>query len=835
MYTVYIKNYKNSSGKMVTDDTNIYSVPITDQKNTLIDPVVKAEMGKAGSLEFTVQPTNPYYNCWVQMKTIVRVMYASVCIFRGRVLTIDNTMYGTKKIHCEGDLAFLLDTLQEATKEEKRSEISVKTYITRVLNAHNNQVNEAGETDKVINLGYIPGNYSSTAVTDDMKVKTENRKFGSDSWETSMNALESLQNEFGGYFRTRYTGGKCYLDWLDSYFSKNVNEQEIVVGSNMIDMQMSSEVDNIFTALIPIGSKNSESIYIDGYKTEIHGTGNKRILVPQITKVFTDAELNSGYHTKEDYANAVTNYGIIYKTQKFENADTQEKLWNYAVDWIKNNYIGGLTSFTISAMDMRNVGKSSISAIFLGNQINVTYRNMDKIVKNQPQLITKTMTVTAITFHLNNPEKNEYTIGIPNNIINKTYGKPNNSKGGGGSGKQADDDKQDDDYNRGFDNDLSELGQRAWKYVLDEKYNNAEYQELLKQDPDLKLAPWVLRGSKMLIKSALQPSDDPIGMMRYRSIVLDGNTGTISLPLDGTCFEISPEEREKIVQGKKALTGLVIDGFQRKITFKEQMAAGLTSTALGKQRTLATFGETDNATTGSSSFLVKINKLVEDGSNSVKQMYGLDGDNGVVSNVKNALGLDGTGKTTTILQDGANSVLKLFDPESATKKPETTAADVEITGDNGGTANLGKVKNKDKTYSWKVYLNHTVTYEDAKGKTQTKSGFVTAEDFNIPTIDSFKTKLAVVDELIARSITVDNLSAYMADIADAVIDIIASEAISATSATFYNLRVSGGSINIGGTNMKPSGPFSFVTDVSLVDGNLVVKKASTAYYMRSVL
>ena len=125
MYDIYIKNYANSNGVVQTAEALLYSIPLTStyRSNILTDPVVKTEMGKAGTLEFSVHPDHPYYNCWQQMKTIMRIVYDGTTIFRGRALTIDNTLFGDKKIHCESDLL----SLWIASRQEPKRKLEQKS------------------------------------------------------------------------------------------------------------------------------------------------------------------------------------------------------------------------------------------------------------------------------------------------------------------------------------------------------------------------------------------------------------------------------------------------------------------------------------------------------------------------------------------------------------------------------------------------------------------------------------------------------------------------------------------------------------------------------------
>ena len=118
MYDIFIKNFYEN-GVLVTGERRLYSIPISqeDREYVLTDPMVTCTAGKTGSFEFTIYPNHPYYHAIAQMRSIMRVKYDGDTIFRGRILTVDNSLKGAKKIHCEGDMAFLLDSYQMSSKK----------------------------------------------------------------------------------------------------------------------------------------------------------------------------------------------------------------------------------------------------------------------------------------------------------------------------------------------------------------------------------------------------------------------------------------------------------------------------------------------------------------------------------------------------------------------------------------------------------------------------------------------------------------------------------------------------------------------------------------------
>lgn len=231
------------------------------EEELLIDPKVKNEMGKAGTLEFAMQPCNPWYTALMQMRTRLRVDLDQNTIFYGRVLSIDTDMYGKRTVHCEGALAFLLDTLMESTKEEERQKITLEAYVKSLVDSHNNVVGD--ETWKKFGYGEIPGFYSSSIKSEQKPVETEEKKFGTSSWTSVLNCFEDLTSKYGGYLRATHKNGVNYLDWLRYYYNPVKNDQPLQVGENIVDLSSTVDVNGMFTALIPEGTKNGKSLYMD--------------------------------------------------------------------------------------------------------------------------------------------------------------------------------------------------------------------------------------------------------------------------------------------------------------------------------------------------------------------------------------------------------------------------------------------------------------------------------------------------------------------------------------------------------------------------------------------
>lgn len=777
VYSIYIKNY-NMDGTFHNQETLMYTVPMEyEEPNALIDPKIVSEMGKAGSLDFNMAFGHPYFNALIQMKTIFRVEYDGKTIFRGRVLTVNaGHMSGNKAVHCEGDFAFFLDSQIEGEDDKTRPKTDVLTYLQKLVANHNAQMSENGPSDKTFVLGEVPGQYTSATTSDQRVTADSNYQYGSTSWKDTQSELTSLANSYGGCFRTRYQNGTTYLDWVDGYYNPTVNPQVIELGENLLDVTSNSEVSNLFTALIPVGSSGGKKLTIKGYQTAIHGDNN-RILVPQIAQVFSDDELNKGYHNKQDYLNAITEHGTIYKTQSFPNADTQQKLWEYATDWIKNNYVGGIHEFDVSAMDMHVLGESS-GKFITGDRVTVVYPDISARTSNPDAVVRRTLTIMRIEYDLYNPEKNTYQIGIPNMLVNREYGVKKTSSGGGGGGI-----RNQENIDAGLNGFLNKLDQNNWMFVISAAdYNPGKWREYVEKIEDQEVADKFDEAGQQAAFFYLNRYDKlsgPEKLVESKAIIMDGTSGIIDFNHAPFIARFGPEAGN--VVRDLAAASLKIKNQTVELDLKEcfdpdHHIIPSPFSQEGMRTILKIKADKDGGTFDVGKI---INKNTEGFGDQVSTFVASAKDD-MIATVKESIGTF----------DISGNIKETIDNLKGMFNFDGTLDGLDFTIFNGNTdvaeldglTELFKFGRQDPTDDspdnpWNVFLNNTVQYKDEHGTNQTKTGFVTAADFNIENeIPSFKTKVAVIDELVASKATISELNAV-----EAKIDKITGNTIQANS------------------------------------------------------
>ena len=330
-----------------------------DKDLQICDPKLDTELNKNGSFSFVIYPDNPLYNQLEKLKSKVHILWFDSAgnekkIFRGRVLSEETDFDGEKTVTCEGDLAFLLDTIQRPYS----STVSPADRFKQLINAHNSQV----EPDKQFQIGNI------TMTGDSVKV-TEN------SYPDTRTDIENkLLNVYGGYIRTREQDGKYYIDYLKEY--ENKEGQAVRYGENILDITKHIKAEDIKTCVIPIGATNS-------------ATG----------KAITIESVNNGVDYLYDQA-AVDTFGKIYGTVSFsdiESPNTLKQKGQEQVEALKNLIV----SIELTAVDLKDLGYD-VKEIAVGDFIPVVSR---------PHGINSYMQVSKKSQNLKKPEDSSIVLG----------------------------------------------------------------------------------------------------------------------------------------------------------------------------------------------------------------------------------------------------------------------------------------------------------------------------------------------------------------------------------------------------------------------------------------
>lgn len=345
--------------KMKADGVVFYDPSSDDMALHVLSPKAKYELNKAGSLEFTMLPGNVLYDGLHKLKTIITLEQDGEVIFRGRVLETETDLYNQKKVYCEGELAYLLDSIQRPYEYKG----SAKEYFPMLIEKHNADVEE----HKRFTVGLL------TALRDEDTVEIE-----SENYANSLEEFKSiLLSEFNGYLRIRYENGVRYLDYVDK-FNQSCS-QEINFGVNLVDIETNINAQDVCSVLIPVGRSRK------GKYTDI-------------------SKANGGKDYIED-ATLIAKYGRVVKSYTFDEVEDPEELLELGRKHMEK--MAAETTLTIKAVDLRTVG-ADVDGIRLGDTV--------KLV-SAPHGLNKEDVCTKIELDIEKPEKSEYTFGMPRETL----------------------------------------------------------------------------------------------------------------------------------------------------------------------------------------------------------------------------------------------------------------------------------------------------------------------------------------------------------------------------------------------------------------------------------
>lgn len=109
---------------------------ITDTKK-LISPTLTREVGKAGSLEFTLPLGNVAHSALQKLMTVVEVQQDGKQVWQGRVMNHEQDFLVRQKVYCEGEMAYLNDS---GAAPYSAGNVSFSQFLEWVCANHNVQV-----------------------------------------------------------------------------------------------------------------------------------------------------------------------------------------------------------------------------------------------------------------------------------------------------------------------------------------------------------------------------------------------------------------------------------------------------------------------------------------------------------------------------------------------------------------------------------------------------------------------------------------------------------------------------------------------------------------------
>lgn len=345
--------------EVLLDGETIYSPG--DAELVILNAKLELADNKSGSFEFDLPVTNPAYDKIKKLASEVVVKKDGTAIFYGRCLSVDRDFQNMKSVTCEGELAMLLDSIQEP--REFRN-YTVRQFLSHLVSTHNTQT----ANTKKFTLGQV-------TVTD-----PNDSLYRYTNWETTLECvMDKLVDRLGGHIRIRHSGSTRYIDYIEDY--DNTNTQVIEFGENLLDYAENMDASELATRIIPLGARLEESS------------------IEALEEYTTIKSVNDGVAYVES-ASAVAAFGIVTKTVHFDDVTVPANLKAKGEKYLADVQYENLC-LTCKAIDLHMVD-GSIEDIKLGDSIRVL---------SPPHGMDRYFPVTALTLYLDKPEENSVTLG----------------------------------------------------------------------------------------------------------------------------------------------------------------------------------------------------------------------------------------------------------------------------------------------------------------------------------------------------------------------------------------------------------------------------------------
>ena len=368
--------------QIMCDDYVLHD-PVIDELK-VIGAKCSLEVNKTGSLTFQIAPTHPYYDKIKKHTSEIKLYQDDRVLFCGRVLNDEITFNNIKNVECEGELSYLLDSIQRGKKYHLNGGDSnvIETYLKKIIDNHNAQVNSS----KKFSVGLVN-------ITD-----PNNYIYKISNYENTLTTLtDKLLNSYGGYFRVRHSNGVRYLDYVSEL--TNACNQTIEFGKNIIDMTRYIKGEDIYTALIPLGAKTGGT----------NNTGNEETYERRLTIGSLSPSLDGTISKSGDYIcdiNAVNRWGWIWKVKKWDDVTVAENLLRKAKEELRNSINTTLT-IEMTAIDLHLLDVN-VDMIDVGDRIQCI---------SEPHNLNTIMIVKSIDIDIDNPANTKIKLVSPEGKI----------------------------------------------------------------------------------------------------------------------------------------------------------------------------------------------------------------------------------------------------------------------------------------------------------------------------------------------------------------------------------------------------------------------------------
>lgn len=322
-------------GDIAANGYEYYDATLTDKINC------------AGTLTFTLLPTNPALPNLALRKTTIMLYRETKEVWRGRIIRTDIDMFNRRVITCEGALAWFYDVVVKGFPPHFGpigvDETTPSARIADIFTYYRNQCS----SNRKMGIGTVEPTINWYLQEDD-------------DYHTIFDLLSQLLANSGGFFKVGYTNGELVLNYLN--YPTAASGQYITFGHNLFDLARTIDASNVVTSLI--------------------------------------AEDSAGHTTTITNATMETAFGKSQAYRYFNDCDSSSVLFTLAMEWFNNNCLAN-TTISVSALDL-NLTDEAYEAFYVGQPVHIV---------SEPHGVDTMMILTEMQTDISNPQASQLTLG----------------------------------------------------------------------------------------------------------------------------------------------------------------------------------------------------------------------------------------------------------------------------------------------------------------------------------------------------------------------------------------------------------------------------------------
>lgn len=366
---------------IIDDNTDIHTINENllyysgDPVYVLDDIELDLVLGEAGELRFTIYSNHPHFSK-IKMGTSRIYMYRdSELLFDGFISEIQRNIYNALTVYVTG----LLGALNYTVQPQAYIVSSPTQYLEHLLDIHNDYAALAPAAPFTIHPGTVD-------VDDDRIVRYAN-------YETTFECVRGdLMESFTVYPKLEYgalnsTNGKnptLSLYPIENYGA--LSNQVVEMGENILEYAEDEMIDNLYTAVIPLGKRKDKSQYTEDN-------------IEALDAYVDISSVNNGVLYLYNYE-GVVKYGFKCAVVQWEDVTLPKNLKKKAQAWLDSAQYSTLI-LELTAVDLAMLG-NNIDTFKLGDRVNVLAT---------PLGIDITLPIFEMSIYPLRPDENTITLG----------------------------------------------------------------------------------------------------------------------------------------------------------------------------------------------------------------------------------------------------------------------------------------------------------------------------------------------------------------------------------------------------------------------------------------